>query len=147
MKMSVICRSMRVNHGYSGPASSAGFTILELLVVLALMAAMTGLALPQFVRMYEAGQRAFERRQVLDDIAALPYRAFEEQQGFVLRELPGQSEAVPLVMPDGWTLKARGEQGIQYRPNGVCAGGSVLVSHGDEAEEFLLAPPLCRPEL
>ena len=122
-----------------------GFTILELLVVLTLMAAMTGLALPQLANMFASGQRVFERRQVLDDIAALPYSAFQQQKGFVLAALPGKSDEVPLQLPSGWTLTAESQDGIAYRSNGICAGGMVLLTYDGLVERVQLAPPLCSP--
>ncbi|MEP5766265.1 MAG: type II secretion system protein [Halieaceae bacterium] len=123
----------------------SGFTILELLVVLTLMAAMTGLALPQLARLYDSGQRAFERRELLDAIAALPYSAYQQQQGFTLTALPGQAQAVPLDLPAGWSMKAGAEQGIRYRSNGVCDGGRLQLTRDDQVEEFNLTPPLCSP--
>ena len=45
-----------------------GFSLLELLVVLAVMGALTGLALPRLYSMYAAGERSFARDDVLNEI-------------------------------------------------------------------------------
>lgn len=107
------------------------------------MAAMTGLVLPQLSRLYESGQRAFARKQVIDDIAALPYLAFREQREFTLGETGGDSEA--LVLPEGWTLKVRDEAGIHYRSNGFCAGGELELLYDGLVETLTLEAPLCQP--
>jgi hypothetical protein len=121
----------------------SGFTILELLVVLSLMAAMTGLVLPQLSRLYESGQRAFERKQVIDDIAALPYLAFQQQREFTLGETSGDTG--PLALPEGWTLKVKDGAGILYRSNGFCAGGELELLYDGLVERLMLEAPLCQP--
>ncbi len=146
MKILATCLLTRANTA-SGRRPARGFTLLELLVVLTLMAAMTSLALPQLAKLLDAGQRSFERGDLLDALAALPYQAFEQQQGFTLRQLPGQDEDVPLRLPEGWLLKAADENGVSYLSNGFCSGGTVLMGKDGQQEEILLVPPLCEPRL
>ena len=142
MKTSVICLQAKAD---TGARHRGGFTLLELLVVLALMATMTALVLPRFAALFEAGQRSFERAKVIDALAALPYRAYTEQRGFDLVKWPGQQQSVPLTLPEGWRLEAAGEQGVRYRSNGFCSGGTVRLDTGADVEEFLLEAPLCEP--
>ncbi len=113
--------------------------------MLALMAALTGLVLPQLAKLFDAGQRSFERAQAIDAMAALSYEAFVQQKGFTLVEWPGQADEIPLELPEGWTLKAAGEAGVRYRSNGFCSGGTVLLDNGFAVEEFFLPAPLCEP--
>lgn len=142
MKILATCLSMKAD--IRRPAS-AGFTILELLVVLALMAGLTGLALPQLGKLYEASERRFEKAQVVDSLAALPFEAFAQQEGFTITQWPGQEEPVPLTLPAGWTLKSAGDAGVRYASNGFCSGGILRLDTGAGVEEFVLQAPMCEP--
>jgi general secretion pathway protein G len=122
-----------------------GFTLLELLVVLTLIAAMTGLVLPQLSRLYDSGQRAFQRKQVIDDIAALPYLAFTQQRGFTLDAAAVSASDAPLSLPEGWTLEVQEPAGISYRSNGYCSGGELQLFYDELVETVTLEPPLCQP--
>ena len=123
-----------------------GFTLLELLIVLTLVAAMTGLVLPQLSRLYDSGQRAFQRKQVIDDIAALPYLAFTQQRSFTLGDAGGSPGDAPLTLPTGWSLEVRESVGISYRSNGFCSGGELQLFYDELVETITLEPPLCQPE-
>lgn len=141
--MKTLAISLSKARDKSGRRRGSGFTILELLVVLSLMAAMTGLVLPQLSRLYESGQRAFERKQVIDDIAALPYLAFQQQKDFTIGEKGEGTE--PLALPEGWALKVRDDAGIHYRSNGFCAGGELELLYDGLVETLTLEAPLCQP--
>ena len=71
MRISVICpsKARAATRRTLECRARDGFTILELLVVLTLLAGLTSLVLPQLSSLFDSGQRSFERRQVLDDIA------------------------------------------------------------------------------
>lgn len=124
----------------------SGFTLLELLVVLGLLALMTGLVMPRMVTIYESFRWANERDDALRRIGTLGYQAYKNGKGFSLASYPADStENIPLELPQGWQLKATPP--ISYRENGICGGGRLRLSYKDQSLDLLLSPPLCRPEI
>ena len=132
------------------PAHHRGYTLLEILVVLALLGLLTGLAVPRLDRMFDSLRMAFERDDVLDAIADLPYLANRQGMSFELTRFPPEATAdpanpqtVPLQLPDGWIVRAT--QPIRYAANGVCGGGELMLQYAGQQFEVDLEPPLCRP--
>jgi general secretion pathway protein G len=122
-----------------------GYTLIELLIVVLLLGLVSGLALPRLSRMYDSGQMAFEKDDVLRQIASLGHKAFTESRTITIPSFTAdQATQVPLALPDGWALSAA--RPIVYLPNGVCSGGTLTVQYKDRAFELLLEPPLCRPQ-
>lgn len=121
--MRLILRSARLTRR----ASRRGFTLLEILVVLAIVALATGLVAPIAVQ----GLRAAEERGVRADmqalLEALPVRAFREARPLVL---DGQGLARLAVLPDGWRLQV--DAPLRYDASGIADGGQVrLYGPGD----------------
>ena len=114
-KISVSCRP--------GPERRAprGFTLVELVVVLALVALATGIATPAVVR----GLAAARERGVLADVRVLlegmPVRAVQSGSGLDI-DAVALHRLVP-ELPEGWRLDV--DPPLRYAPNGVTAGGAV----------------------
>lgn len=85
-----------------------GFTLLELLVVLALISLLAGMVVPNLQRTIESIERSTQREQIISDIGQLSYRAFTAGMKFELNEeklgvqLPDGSPM--LLLPEGWTI-------------------------------------------
>jgi len=132
----------------AGPASprvvAAGFTLLELLVVMALIGLMAGLAMPRMYALYNSASMAYDKDQILLQLSRLGYQARSARTGLVLDRLVW-SDPVALmpVLPEGWTVVA--DAPVNYYANGVCGGGAVTLIYGDRRQRWGLAPPLCRP--
>lgn len=137
----------------NGPAP-AGFTLLELLVVMVLAGTLVAVALPNLQRLYGAVARNSERAHILDQIAALGRDALAHRRAYFLRdarredggrgETPGaEFTPYPLNLPAGWRLRV--DEPVLARANGVCLGGAVTLLHDDAPPAHLvLAAPLCR---
>ena len=61
-----------------------GFTLLELLVVLALLGLVTAIAFPNLERLYVSATQATERDYVLDQVAALGREAVLQGRAYVV---------------------------------------------------------------
>jgi prepilin-type N-terminal cleavage/methylation domain-containing protein len=100
-----------------------GFTLLELLVVMALMALAAGLVTPAVQR----GLTAAQERAVAGDMAALldslPVRAF--QRGSDLIVDAGMLGQWLGDLPADWQIVV--PQALRYSPAGVATGGLVRV--------------------
>lgn len=129
----------------------AGFTLLEMLVVLAIMGLLLALAFPALATAYDRARFAFGRDTVERELDMLPLRAYGESRRIVLDYPNGQApqettpETVMLNLPEGW--RARTEAPIVFTETGVCLGGDVSLALGREIFTYRLNPPRCRPEL
>lgn len=114
----------------------SGFSLLELLVVLVLMGAISSIALPNLTRLYESISRASEVREVVAQINLLGKRAHTNRTSFFLTENL-------IELPDGWKIEVLDE--IKYSASGFCSGGRIAIEQGDDKIlESLLHKPFCQ---
>lgn len=125
-----------------GNERQKGFTLLEMVVVLALVALLGAVIMPSLLKMQQAWKRRTEMQDVVGQLRSLGYRA--RLQG--LEVAIGPQGVVPpqmLPLPEQWSLSAAVP--VLYLVNGACLGGRVGLSH-DQVTEFLdLEAPLCQP--
>lgn len=134
-------------------SSTTGFSLLELLVVLALVSLIGALAVPNLMALYDSASRATERDQILDQLAGMGREAMLKGHGYAVygttpgprpTDTPGFSvQPYQLVVPEGWQVEL--DRPLWVRPNGVCLGATVTLSHPDAPPvKVALAPPYCR---
>lgn len=124
-----------------------GFTLLEILVVLAIVGMLASVALPQLQRMATSVELSNQRTNLKLAIEGLGYQAYAGGKPLVLNAIPSDSkdgkQGLPLQVPEGWWLSV--SQPIRYAINGVCGGGMIsIIDPEKNRETFLLKPPLCR---
>ncbi|MND25609.1 hypothetical protein D3C80_160440 [compost metagenome] len=130
--MSVTCPS----------AEQRGFTLLELLVVLALVAAISAVALPGLVKMQAAWSRRVEADDLLNQVRSLGYRVRNDGRELFIGER-GADPSELLQLPEGWALSA--QPPVRYLANGACLGGRLEVRHEGTVRILSLKPPYCTP--
>ena len=160
------CRSVGATR--SRPAST-GITLVELLVVLALLGLIGALVLPNLERFTAGVTLNSERDLILNEIAGLGTEALLQGRGFVvlgteeLEELEAEADlyaegqpgppvhdltGLPvhrLEMPDGWRLYL--DAPLVVRATGACLGGRLALEHDDAPPvEVELVAPYCRVE-
>lgn len=123
----------------------AGFTLLEILVVMLIVGLLAGVVTP---RLYHVAQRmeiAAQRTKILTEIASLGYRAYAYGQAIELPVvLPRQDipATFPLELPPGWSIVIA--QPIRYSFNGICSGGMLtLINPDKQREDLQLRAPQC----
>lgn len=125
---------------------SAGFTLLELLVVLSIMGAVVALAVPAVIRSVDSWQR----NAVLDDVAAqarsLPARARMQGRPIVLDDQSVQASGeedgtATFVLPEGWRISV--PDAWRVEANGACSGGQLLVYQGGVEWVLDVSAPFC----
>ncbi len=132
------------------PSKARGFTLLELLVVLLIIALLTGLAAPRFYEAMQRRQTEFGYALVKRQFDALRVRlaaqgepfVFDKNFDFSARKLP---DGMPLIeIPEGFRIAARGE--LRFAINGACTGGVFEVGAPDGSlRELEMKAPFCQP--
>ena len=115
-------------------AAPGGFTLLELLLVLTLVALLTGLVAP---RMWQWVQSARVRAGVdtaRAELEALPRRAFAAAQRVEV------DATGPLPLPEGWRLELAAP--LVYEANGMTTGSRVRIHAGNAlVADWLIEAP------
>jgi prepilin-type N-terminal cleavage/methylation domain-containing protein len=133
-----------------------GFTLLELLIVLALVAGLSGLALPSYQRLLAGWRLSAAARQVVMDLKLARARAILDAATHRLRfAVPGASYQHERQRPSG-TYDASGPptalpaevetvactgagSGISFRPRGQAgAFGTVSLRHRDGGQRAVV---------
>jgi prepilin-type N-terminal cleavage/methylation domain-containing protein len=105
---------------------TAGFTLLELLVVLALVGLLAGVAAPRAMSWVEGARARAQAADVAAALEALPARAFFEGKARVIGADAKSAEL--LRVPPGWRLDLAAP--LRYEANGMTAGGRVRLWEG-----------------
>lgn len=130
-----------------------GFTLLEMLIVLTLIALIAGIAVPNFVRMMESFTASTKWSALLNEVDGLPYRAYAE--GKPIRLSADNAPQLLSALPQGWTIRVdasatskpgfnNGDGVVNYRENGWCDGGRITFATPEGAQRTVtLAAPRC----
>jgi len=140
-----------------------GYTLLEMLVVVALLALATSMVAPAGYRMIASWREADEVERVMQAIAALSLRARNEGRALQLvaagaepgsEDQPdtlaaadaeagttaGDADLVPL--PDGWRLQM--QVPLSVRANGACSDAEGILHTRRQVLPFRIEAPFCR---
>lgn len=142
-----ICRNRRTA-GVRDRGGRQGFTLLELLIVLALLGIMAGVVAPATGRFLE---RMNFRRQTSALVAGIRYARlmavgkgrpvemrFDRQSGcFLFNGAVEEKKEVDL--PEGAVFTFRPETFVFY-PDGLATGGEMVSRNGRRSREFLIDP-------
>ncbi len=121
--------------------AGAGFSLLELLVVLALISFMTALVAPRLKNTVDAISRSGERAEAARQLARLPLLARRAGRAIVAER--GQALTVAgMTLPDGWA--ARALEPLRIEASGYCNPALLEMTAPGSRERWTLAAPDCR---
>ncbi|MBV8658154.1 MAG: prepilin-type N-terminal cleavage/methylation domain-containing protein [Burkholderiales bacterium] len=125
---------------------TAGFTLLEMLVVLAVMGLLMGMVVPRLDRMQESYALRVDKKRILDQLESLPLAAFQHGQPIRIDSGPVKSVMLGkdhLLEPgERWRITAR--DAIRIGFTGACSGGRVALTDPDgSVTELTLVAPDC----
>lgn len=123
-----------------------GFTLLEMLLVLALMGLLGSLALPAFSRLTDSMRARSERSDVLAQVGTLAYRHYLLAQNSLLDNdnwaKPLKDGKPALDLPPGWSAQIPSP--IRFQFNGYCSGGVIILNAPDHSRTVMrLRSPDC----
>ena len=139
----------------SATRAVCGFTLIELVVVLALVGLVVVLAAPNLQVLYESVTRKTEQGRILNQIAGLGWEAMLHRRAYAVygtgddaavsdgRSAVSGFESYALEVPEGWEMIL--DRPLLVRANGVCLGASMtLVHRGEVTARVPLKAPFCR---
>lgn len=117
-----------------------GFTMVELLVVMVIIALLGGVVVPNISSYINSRTLAEQRKSLATEIAALPAKAHFTQQAISINS----SDQLALVTSgqinkDQITIT----QPIKVLSNGFCKGGELTLSLAGNNYVLSVNPPLC----
>lgn len=122
-----------------------GFTLLEMIVVLAILGLATALVAPAALRGIDSWRRQAELDSLLDQIRALPGDARATGKPILLSDEALQGAAPPLRVAGEWALRA--PKPFKVQANGVCEGGEVVIGNRFGNRTIKVGSPFCDPVL
>ena len=118
-----------------------GFTLLEMIVVLAILGLATALVAPSMLRGIDSWRRQAAMDVLIDAIRALPGDARARGRPILIDAAALGSATPPLRIADGWTLKVAEPWSVGA--NGVCQDGEVIVANDYGERTIRVAAPFC----
>lgn len=119
----------------------AGFSLLELLVVLFLISVLASMVAPRLQRTYQAIVSSGDRAEVVRNIERLPFIARERTRALALQ--PGDADGLSrlLALPEGWSVAP--VTALRVEANGFCHPATLRVTGAGAVEDWPLAAPDC----
>lgn len=121
----------------------AGFTLLEMIVVLAILGLATALVAPSAIRGIDSWRRQGELDSLLDQIRALPGNARASGMSIVVSDETLKAKSAPLHVAADWTLSV--PKSWRVNANGVCEGGKVDIGNDHGKRVVEVTSPFCDP--
>lgn len=128
--------------GNGGWRRASGFSLLELLVVLALIAMLSALVAPNLRRTYSAIAGSGERAEVRRQLERLPLHARRQGARVEVGTDDSAGMAARLELPEGWVVQPL--EPVRIEASGICHPARVQLSGRGTSETLLVSAPACQ---
>lgn len=134
---------MRMSASCPRADASRGFTLLELLIVLAILAGASAIVAPRLQATYDAIVSSGERAEVRRNLERLPLLAREAGSDLRFPATPAGAAALgaSVPVPAGWRISP--VDPVVVHRSGVCESARVAVVRDATRETWRLTSPLC----
>ncbi len=122
-----------------------GFTLLEMIVVLAILGLATALVAPAALSGIDSWRRQSELDSLLDQIRALPGNARASGKPIALSDDTLKAADAPLRIAKDWTLSV--PKPWKVNANGVCERGEISIGNAFGSRTIVVGSPFCDPVL
>jgi prepilin-type N-terminal cleavage/methylation domain-containing protein len=136
-----------VRRSDTSPRADSGFTLIELVVAMAIVGLGLTFVLPRLTRWVDRLQFSMRQQQFEDTLAELGSKARRNGRTMVLHSTdrrPNSTEQPAIELPSDWTLTV--EPPIAFRYDGLCTGGTVRLRFPAGEKAYRLLAPYCRLE-
>lgn len=132
--------------GSCRPASAprlraAGFTLLEILIVLALVSMMAAMVAPRLQHTYDAIVRSGDRAETIRQVERLPLLARDAGHPIEIAVDDPGALSTYLDLPQGWHVRAL--EPLRVEASGLCHATRIRVDGGGASETWALSTPDC----
>lgn len=143
-----ICRNSSSNRSRRNkPRTHAGFTLLEMMVVLAIVALVVGVAAVNAFAMMHSWRARAQLDSIGEQFAHLPVLARQRGRAIVL---PPKADTDPenaklppaIALPENWLI--RFDHPLRVQASGLCEGATVTLEHFDRTYQRRITPPFCQ---
>lgn len=122
-------------------ARASGFTLLEILIVLALVSMMAAMVAPRLQRTYDAIVRSGDRAETIRQVERLPLLARDSGHPIEIPADDAGAVSHYLDLPDGWRVRAL--EPLRVEASGLCHATRIRVDGGGVGETWALSAPDC----
>lgn len=127
-------------------SSSGGYTLLEMVVVLAIMALVAGVAAVRVFSLIDSWRVRSQLESIEGQFAHLPVLARQAGQEIVLPPSAASAEGIEsqpvMTLPADWLVRFR--EPLRVHASGLCEGADVTLEHGSRRFRRAITPPFCQ---
>lgn len=118
--------------------AAAGYTLLEMVVVMSVLAMATAVVAPMGSRMIATWRNATQVQDVISQIEHLPSTV--RDSGSPLNA-SADGSPLPVKLPTGWTLKL--QEPLQVLANGACSNTTATLTTTTQRIDMHVEAPFC----
>jgi len=126
---------------------AAGYTLLELVVVLVLMGLLMGVATPKVIQLYRSVEFSLEKDDILFQLSRLSFNVYKSGRSFELQSIASGGNGTFITLPEGWEFDALQSSNVTFSPLGYCDGGQARFVKQNRELVVSLSAPSCLPEV
>jgi len=126
-------------------ASDAGYSLIEMVVSLAILALAASIIMPNAVDMVQRFQAQADMRSIIDQIQSQRQQAISSGQARVLQAGTWEASQTFMDLPAGWRLEL--DAPLAFSQAGVCQGeGVTIITPDGRRRYYSLDARTCRLE-